>query len=43
MFNWIGCDRWQYLEVFYFIDLCLQIIYIQYVMYKLDLVLNNLQ
>ena len=38
MFNWIVCDTWQYLELFNFVDLCLQIY-----MYKPDLVLNNLQ
>ena len=43
MFNWFISDMQQYLELFNF-DLYLQIIYIYMIyMYKLDLVLNNLQ
>ena len=42
MFNWIVNDTLQYLELFNFVDLCLQIIYIIN-MKKPDLALNNLQ
>ena len=34
MFNWIVSNKYQYLEPFNFVDLCLQIIYIRYICIK---------
>ena len=40
-FNWIICNTPQYLKLFNFVDLCLQIIYLIYIN-KQDLAFNNL-